>query len=240
MKISKTSLNGNNFSFLHGFGMMIDSNTSYYVMDYDLNNIFLLNDNYAFVTNKPFSKPTYMLTINSSLYITGDKNIWKTDKYLNVLIAYYGSGYYRDIYYNTTENLIYVAPKAYTYFQVFDLNLTLIYNVNLSFSNPRSFGDYNTELYVGTLNNLIYVFVNKVIVRSYKTCSGGNIVGSIIIDDCGFMSVSCQDIKVIELYYSNGSFTGKNLTTPARPTYIGYDSKGRYLLVSGNQISVYF
>jgi hypothetical protein len=60
--------------------MMVDFNTSYYVVDYDYG-VFLLNDNYDYLTKKTFSKPNYIVNVNSSLYITGDENIWKTDKY---------------------------------------------------------------------------------------------------------------------------------------------------------------
>ena len=37
-----TSLNGNNFSWLHGFGMMVDFNTFYYVSDFNANIYWIL------------------------------------------------------------------------------------------------------------------------------------------------------------------------------------------------------
>jgi hypothetical protein len=90
--------------------MMVDFNTSYYVVDYD-SGVFLLNDSYGYVTKKTFSKPNYIVNVNSSLYITGENNIWKTDKYLNILKTFTSSGAnYRGILYNCTENLIYLAP----------------------------------------------------------------------------------------------------------------------------------
>ena len=74
-----TSVNGFNFSWLQGFGMMVDFNTSYYVVDFPTNQIFLLNENYDYVVKKNFSNPKYMVTANSNLYIAGDAIIWKTD-----------------------------------------------------------------------------------------------------------------------------------------------------------------
>ena len=104
---------------------MVDFNTSYYVVDYYAG-VFLLNDNYGYIAKKTFSKPNYIVNANSNLYITGDNNIWKTDKYLNILITYSSSGSkYQGIFYNCTENLIYVAPYTNAYLQVFDLNLNL-------------------------------------------------------------------------------------------------------------------
>ena len=93
------------------------------------------------MTQKKFSLPFYLVNTNSSLYITGDENIWKTDKYLNVLKTHTKYASYRDIYLNSTENFIYVASEAYTYFQAFDLNLVLKNTVSISPSNPRSFSE---------------------------------------------------------------------------------------------------
>ena len=148
MQISiPTSLNGNTFSYLHGFGMMCDFNTTYYVIDWSGNRIFVLNDNYGYVTQKTFSAPTYMIIVNSNLYISGQNNIWETDKYLNTLNTYTFSGAgYRGIYFNLTDNSIYAAPIGYTYFQLFDLNLTLNYTVNVSPKSPYAISEYNNEL----------------------------------------------------------------------------------------------
>jgi hypothetical protein len=48
VKQSLVALNGNSFTFLTGFGMIIDFNTSYYVLDSTL--IFFLNDAFEYVT----------------------------------------------------------------------------------------------------------------------------------------------------------------------------------------------
>jgi hypothetical protein len=99
-----TALNSYTFGNLVGFGIMCDFNTSYYVIDWIGNNIFLLNDNCGYATNKEFSLPAFMITVDTNLYITGSHNIWKTDKYLNVLHTYnrYAAGF-RGIYFNLTE-----------------------------------------------------------------------------------------------------------------------------------------
>jgi hypothetical protein len=113
--------------------MIVDFNTSYYVADFPADRIYLLNDNYEYVANKTFSSPAYMVTINSSLYITGQTSIWKTDKYLNVSQTYTSNGsQYRGIYFNSTENFIYVSDTSRTDFQVFNMNLSLEYTVNVS------------------------------------------------------------------------------------------------------------
>ena len=241
MKISITSLNGNSFTQLQGFGMMVDFNTSYYIMD-EINNItFLLNDNYDYETMKTFSRPNYMVTINSSLYITGNNNVWKTDKYLNVLITHTESGgaNYNGIHFNCTDNLIYAASTGYTYFQVFDLNLTLNHTISVYPNNPRSFDEYNNELYVGTSQSIVLVIVNKVVIRNFTGCSSSSIF-SLVIDNYGLIAMVCYSNNLVNLYYNNGKSTGYNLTTPTKPTYLGIDSKGRFVLLSQYQISIYY
>jgi hypothetical protein len=46
--------------------MIVGFNTSYYVVDYDAG-VFLLNDSYGYVTKQTFSKPNYIVNVNSSL-----------------------------------------------------------------------------------------------------------------------------------------------------------------------------
>jgi hypothetical protein len=236
MKKSITSLNGNIFSSLFGFGMMVDFNTSYYAADSGANKIYMLNDNFDYVKMAAFSAPAYIVTVNSSLYITGTSNIWKADKYLNILITYNESAAYRDIYYNATQNLIYVAPRAHTYFQVFNLNLTLNYTVNVSPNSPRSFTEYKNELYVGTTNGLVLVVVNKMVIRSFTGCSGGIALSACVTDNSGLMTISCI---FADLYYSNSTFANKSLAISS-PSYVGFDSKSRFVLLSGNQIVIFY
>jgi hypothetical protein len=159
-----------------------------------------------------------MITINSNLYITGEYNIWKTDKYLNVLIAHNESGAgYRGIYFNCSENLIYETSKSYTYFQVFNTNLTLNYTASVSPNYPYSFYEYNNELYVGTAYGvLVLVIVNKVIIRSFNGCSASPL-NSIVSDTFGVLMISCPANDLINLYYSNGTYTVNSLTTSSNP-----------------------
>jgi hypothetical protein len=162
--------------WLHGFGMMVDLNTSYYLTDYRGHKIFLLNDNYENVADKKFSSPAYMVTFNSNLYITGYSSIWKTDKYLNVLQSFTSTGAnYRGIYFNSRENLVTIADTdttGKTDFQIFDMNLSLNYTANLSSNYPYFFSEYNNELYIGTTSNIVLVVVNKLIIRNVTACSG--------------------------------------------------------------------
>ena len=84
-----SEFNGNSFCGLMGFGMFSSSGTVYYyLMDYDASKVYILDDEWKFISSKTFTKPAYMINIGNSLYMTGQKNVWKVDKDLNILINY--------------------------------------------------------------------------------------------------------------------------------------------------------
>jgi hypothetical protein len=120
---------------------------------------------------------------------------------------------------------------------VFYLNLNFKYNVSVSPSHPYALSAYNNELYVGTNQGSILVVVSKTIIRSFTACSK---LVSITTDVFGQMAVSCELDSVVKLFYYYGTYTGKNLTTPQSPMYIGFDSQDRFVLLSKYQISIYY
>ena len=69
-------LNGTSFGVLFGFGMYSSFNTVYfYVMDYYTGKVYILNDEWKFISFKIFTRTAYMISIDSSLYMTGDFNV---------------------------------------------------------------------------------------------------------------------------------------------------------------------
>jgi hypothetical protein len=219
--------------------MMVDFNTSYYVVDYNYG-VFLLNDNHGYVTKKTFEKANYIVNVNSTLYITGENNIWKTDKYLNILITYSSSGSkYQGILYNCTGNLIYVAPYTNTYLQVFDLNLNLNSTISVSSHNPVSFAENNNELYVGTVKQFVLVVVNKAIIRSFTACSS-DFISSMVFDKFGLMAIACRNDKMVKLFHSNGTDTAKIFSYSVEVYDVRFDSKGRFVVSLKTGLSIYF
>jgi hypothetical protein len=117
--------------------------------------------------------------------------------------------------------------------------LTLNHNIGVSPNNPRSYDEYNNELYVGTNQLLVLVIVNKIVIRSFTGCSSGPLY-SLVADNYGFIAIACFSNNLVNLYYYNGTSTGYNLTTPTKPAYVGFDSKGRFILLTLNQIRIYY
>ena len=237
-------LNGNSFNLLLGFGTYSSSNTTYYyVMDIGNNKVYILNDEWKFISLKTFSNTFYMISIGKGLYMTVDKKVWKVDQDLNILINYNPGGDpgYRGISYNPSNGLIYVVAYFLDEIQLFNLNLTLIGRFSTSPHTPFSITVSSNQLYVGTLEGIVIVYQNEIIINHFNGCDGNSTaLSSLLLDQNGYMATTCYyPSNKLYLYSQNGSFTGKSLTTPNNPFCIGFDSKGRLIQISSQQISIY-
>jgi hypothetical protein len=240
LQLSLNKINSENF---FGFGMFTPSSSYYYVSDNALNKIFILNERWSYYSSKEFASPAFFSTIGNSLYATGNRNIWKLDQNLSILIQFNATGTapnYRGIYINSTNNLIYTAPGSFNVIHVFNLNLSFSHNISTSPYKPYSISGYNNQIFVGdNAKGTILVIENKKIKRIFNGCNRNLFMLShILFDDCGLMATSCSNNK-LHLYYPNGTYIGKSLNTPDNPRYIGFDSKGRFIQISWEKISIY-
>ena len=224
-----------------GLGYLVDSNTTYYALDWAGNKIIIYDSNWQYLAFKNFTGPAYMITVNNNLYISCDKNIYKMDKYLNLISQYNTSQvYYRGLYYNSTSNKIYVAGQLSLTIDVFDLNLTLVDSISTLNYQPFSLQGYKNYIYAGTYNSsYLLVIENKVIIQTYRVCSA-TFLTYILIDHFGYMALSCYFEKKVYLYFSsNVSNTYKSLTYAVNPNVITFDSNGHFVLLSDFQIDIY-
>ena len=219
--------------------MLNSSNSYYYVSDWNSNKIFNLNESWSYVSSKTFNYPTHLTIIGNNLYATTELYIWKLDQNLTILIHSAPNGYnpgYRVMYFNSTTNLIYIAPYLLNEIHVFDLDPNLDHNFSTSSYSPWSITEYNNQMYVGTTNGTILVIVNEVIINTFNGCNGNSVQLSYNFDQCGLMATSCENSQLY-LYDPNVTYLSKNKATPIYPNYIGYDSKGRFVQISAYQIS---
>ena len=225
------------------------STTYYYVMDTNGYKTYILNDDWSFISFKNFSKPAYMITIGNSLYMSGDKNVWKVDQDLNILINYnyggvvpvYGTPGYVGISYNPSNGLIYVVSWYLQEIDVFNLNLTLIRRLSTLPYWPMSIKESLNKLYVGTRYGIVLVYLNEIIINQFNGCNeNSNQLNSILFDPNGYMATSCNyPTNKLYLFSTNGSFTGKSVTIKDNISYIGFDSKDRFIQISAFQISIF-
>ena len=217
-------------------------NSYYYVSDMFSNKIFIFNESWSYVTSEYFYRPAYFTTIGNSLYATGEQNIWKLDSNLNILIQYNAIGtspLYRGIYFNSTNDFIYVAAYYFYAINVFNLNIDLSYKISTLAYSPFSITAFNNQLYVGTDTGTILVIENKVIKDTFTGCNGNSVLLTyILFDSCGLMATSCYTNQS-SLYDLNGRYLKTIYPTLAYPTYIGYDSKGHFIRISKSEMNIY-
>ena len=235
--------NGTSIRGLVGFEMYSSPDTvDYYVMNQWDNKTYILDDEWSLISSKSLSYPSNMISINNSLYITGSWNVWKVDQDLIILIEYNPSGdypCYGVISYNPSNGLIYVAAWNLFEIQVFNLDLTLMRRLTSPYA--WSITVSSNQLYVGTSGGIVLVYQNEILINQFSGCNGNSCaLNSILFDLNGYMATTCfSQINKLYLFSPEGSFTGKYLTTPDYPRYIGFDSKGRFIIVSENQIIIY-
>ena len=93
-------------------------------------------------------------------------------------------------------------------------------------------------MYVCTLEGSILVIENGAIIRSFTTVFGN--INSIMVDTYGNMLVLSRTNSAVYLYHTNGTNLGTPLSTSSSPTFISFDSKGRLIIVSQDDIKIYY
>ena len=203
IKTTISTYSGSSFTGLVGFGYLVDTNTTYYALDWQGNKILIFNSNWQYLTYQSFDRPAFMITVNSNLYISSYNNVYKTDKYLNIISQYSNSTTafdYSGLFFSSSTNLIYVAGQINQTIDIFDLNLTLVDSIATPTYQPFSLQGYKNYIYVGTVSGHLLVIENKVIIKIVTVCAGTYMyIISILIDHFGYMALSCNyNRKVVE------------------------------------------
>jgi hypothetical protein len=231
---------------LFGFGIIDDANETYYVLD-ELNtthsNFVLYNRNWIYLTyiTMPIIMPFSIISINNELFITGAHGIYKTDKSFNLVETYIRLyAYYSSIYHNSTSDILYVASQGSNRIDLFYRNLSFISSISLT-NSPCAITENNGKLYVGLNSGTIPVLENNLFVKTITTLCTATIT-SIIIDTNELMGVLCfsKSNSMLYLYSTNGSYTGKNMTTASSPRFMSFDLNGHFIIAEYYQIKLYF
>ena len=222
---------------LTGFGMSSSNPILYYVTNSDRNKIYVYDEDWNYVSEKSnFTRPNYMILVDSYFFITGDNYIWKTDQLLNVLITYTHNGSYsayRGLYYNSTNSLIYVTSYWLREIQIFNLNLTLTDTISTpQYNTQKSINGYNNQLYVGA-DHTILIISNKQIIQNLITFTNyWDYAASMVFDKYDNMAIACSD-RNLYLYHANGTYLNKKIFTMLynEPQFVGFDSNSRLVIL---------
>ena len=230
-----------------GFSFLFSPISLYFVTNTWGNRIYIFDDSWQFVTFKSLFMPKYIITIGSDLFITGQDNIFKTDKDINVLaqsnpngkkvdednICKYCNGYgYMGLHF--MNNSLYVAHFSLELIEIYDLNL--VPDTAIELYGPWSISSYLNQIYVGDIYGTIHLIENKKIVKEFDGCLNNSLeIFSIIFDQQGFMGTACgNDINL----FSEGSFKNERFSFDSEQNlyYVGYDSEGRFVILSSSAI----
>jgi len=86
---------------------------------------------------------------------------------------------------------------------------------------------------------MVLVLAKKVIIPSFTACSGSSL-NYIYSNNFGLMAISFEANSRYDIYYPNGTYTDKRLTTTSNSMFLGFDSKGQLVLVIHRGISVFY
>jgi hypothetical protein len=93
-------------------------------------------------------------------------------------------------------------------------------------------------MFVGTIEGIILVMENDVIIRNFTTVCG--FISSMMIDTYGNMLVLSFSNSFVYLYHTNGSNLGNSVSTSAHPTFMNFDLNGRLVITSWSDFEIYY
>jgi hypothetical protein len=216
----------------------------YYVLDVlntTQSNFVVYNPNWRYIKYKtmPINSASSIKSINNELFVTAYDGIYKIDKLLNILESYNRkNATYKGIYYNYTADAFYVTSQLSNRIDLFHRNLSFISSISFIYQ-PYAITEKNGKLYVGLAGGVISVLENNLVVKNITTLCNGTIT-SIVIDTNELMGVLCWSNSMLYLYSTNGSYTGKNMTTQSNPRSIIYDLNGYFIIAGQSQINLYY
>jgi hypothetical protein len=236
-----------NFQNLFGFNYLIEdqNSTTYYVMDPQGKTIVAFSEIWQYMFHKiGYESVNNMISVNKSLYTTTSKtNIFKSDKYLNISSNFNGMNGFYDfggIYYNLTNNTFYVVSCSNQTIIMFSLDFIVLDSISTLPYNPFGIQVKNNQMFISTTDGMVLLIINKVIAQTFKGCINSiSPIYSILLDEYNYLAISCSSDKALYLFNSNGTYTGMNMSTLANPHFLSFDSKGRFVVISSTEISVY-
>jgi hypothetical protein len=237
IKIIQLNNSFNNLYDAFSFGMVCNSNISFYVMQYGYSRIIKFDKDWNFIKYSSISS-RFMITLVDNnvkrLFISRYNGLTEIDENLNQVKSVIVSGRNYGLYFNSTSVQLLVASGSYEIINIFNLNLTLIGNITVPYRNKYIL-DYNEILYVSSSSSYMMVLENQIYHHSFSTlCT----VQNFAIDQNGILAISCSYDNIIYLYSTKGAYTGQTWPSPVNNlNSIRFDNNGN--LVISNYYGLY-
>jgi hypothetical protein len=220
----------------------------YYITDYGAKSILVFNENWVYqrtITTSsngyPSYSPQYSININGSIYVTGVDVINKYDSYLSLKKQVSSLGYYTGIYYNSANQMIYIANYHSNSINVYDKDLNFIRTISINHSQ-WFITEYNGQMVVTTFSDgNIYFYQSESLNRRVATkCTRG--ITSVLFDNNNQMIVSCRESDIY-IYNVDGTYTGLKVNACSSSNskyFVNFDSKDRLVFICSNRVEIFY
>jgi len=214
-------------------------------MDYGAESILVFNENWVYqrtITTSsngyPLYRPVYSININGSIYVTGVDVINKYDSYLSLKKQVSSPGYHRGIYYNSANQMIYIA-NLYNGINIYDKDLNFNRTVSTNYW-PWFITEYNGQMIVTDNSGNIYFYQSESLNRTVAT-SCTDLITSVLFDNNNQMIVSCLDSNIY-IYNVDGTYTGLQVTAcnGYSKYFVNFDSKDRLVVICTNRVEIFY
>jgi hypothetical protein len=213
-------------------------------MNYGNKNIFVYNEYWVYqrtITTSsngyPLYRPQYSININGSIYVTGVDVINKYDSYLSLKKQVSSPGSNYGIYYNSANQMIYIAKYSSKSISVYDKDLNFIRTISTNYYSYFITG-YNGQMIVTDTGGNIYLYQGESLLRTVSTfCT--IVITSVIFDNNNQMIVSCLDSNIY-IYNVNGTYTGLKVNACDDKYYVNFDSKDRLVFTCLNRVEIFY
>jgi hypothetical protein len=240
-------IGNNKFDLLHSFSSVVDPEL-YYVMNFKGKNIIVFDENWGSQriitppsTEYPIFGPAFSMNINGLIYASSDDIINKYDKNFNLIKQINSSGHNRGIYYNPSNQMIYITICNQNIINLFDKDLNLKSTLNTNYS-PFFITKYNNQMVVSDQNNgNIYFYQNNAIIQTVS--SQCNRVSTVLFDNYNNMLALCHDSSIMYVYHVKGSYSGLSMSicrNISNSWFVNFDLKDRLVIICNNQIEIFY
>ncbi len=215
-------------------------------MNYFGKNVFVYNENWEYQrTITPSSNefpsygPIYSNNINGLIYVTAENVINKYDSYFSLTKQVSSPGYNRGIYYNSANQMIYIAKFQSSSISVYDKDLNFIRTISTNYS-PWFITEYNGQMVVTEINSgNIYFHQSESLFRTVSTSC--NFITSVLFDNNNQMIVSCVNSNIY-IYNVDGTYTGLQVTAcnGYYKYFVNFDSQDRLVVICYYRVEIYY
>ena len=243
-------IRSNKFSCAKSFTFVPGFNLTYYVIDGCSGYILLFDKNWNYLSFvEGFVNAKSINAVNTNIYITFEsRGIIKTDENLIEVYNYQSNQTFTGMLFNSSSQTIYIASTSSASILEFTTNLDLVSSFSSGFP-ALSLQIYENNLYVSTVIGQILIFLNKVLIGYYSGCDSLNysprtfFATSMIFDNYGYMAIYCDssNYHYIALFSTNVTYLNLKLQLNQQyPSSATFDAQGRLVVISPNEISIFY